>query len=261
MSNLGERMKRYESINRNFLIPNMHTVIRLDGRAFSKFTKRFEKPFDKEFVEMMNLTAKRLCEELQNVKFAYVQSDEISLYLTDTDTYESELPFNGNIQKLTSISASIATGYFVMLLLKNELTKNDEKLVFDLERKLPQFDSRVFQLPNVSELVNCFIWRQRDCVKNSISSVGQYHFPNPKDLERKNGNMVQEMLFTIKGVNWNEFPDGLKRGRMVRKHRIVNGVDVGTPNPDSIFNDGDSVRSKWVIMDCPTFKDIESFFK
>ena len=38
---------------------------------------------DKSFIGMMNETAKFLCENIQGAKFAYVQSDEISLLLTD----------------------------------------------------------------------------------------------------------------------------------------------------------------------------------
>jgi len=258
--NLGDRMKSYEAVNRNLLVPNMHTVIRLDGRSFSKFTKRFKKPFDDDFVDMMNKTTKYLCENMQNVKFGYVQSDEISLYISDLGSYDDELPFKGNIQKLVSITASMAGAYFSMLLMKYEIEKlglNSDK-VFNRDIKLPEFDSRVFQLPNINELINCFIWRQRDCVKNSISSVGQANF-SPSELKYKHIDQVQEMLFTSKGINWNEYPIGLKRGRMVLKNYFVNGENVGFLVPNQ--NIDHVVRSKFLILDSLDFSKFKEYFK
>lgn len=258
--NLGDRMKSYENVYRNFLIPNMHTVIRLDGRAFSKFTKRFEKPFDEDFVNMMNKTTKYLCENLQNVKFGYVQSDEISLYITDLTSYDDELPFKGNVQKIVSIASSMAGAYFNMLLLKYEMEKCDIKLdkVFNEDRKLPEFDARVFQLPNINELINCFIWRQRDCVKNSISSVGQANF-STSELKYKNTDQVQEMLFSIKGINWSHYDVGLKRGRMVMKNYFINGENIGFKKPLGVV-DG-VVRSKFLILESLDFSKEKEYIK
>jgi len=50
---LGDRMKSYyEDKTRIYLPRRTYTIIRLDGRSFSKFTKRFKKPFDRDFVDM-----------------------------------------------------------------------------------------------------------------------------------------------------------------------------------------------------------------
>lgn len=43
---LGDRMKGYESVSRNFLTRRVPAIIRLDGKAFHTFTKGMEKPFD-----------------------------------------------------------------------------------------------------------------------------------------------------------------------------------------------------------------------
>lgn len=42
---LGDRMKGYEDVSRNFLTRRVPAIIRLDGKAFHTFTKGMEKPF------------------------------------------------------------------------------------------------------------------------------------------------------------------------------------------------------------------------
>jgi tRNA(His) guanylyltransferase len=42
---LGDRMKGYESVSRNFLTHRVPAIIRLDGKAFHTFTKGMEKTF------------------------------------------------------------------------------------------------------------------------------------------------------------------------------------------------------------------------
>ena len=76
----------------------------LDGRSFSKMVKnKFELPFDDNFIDMMNETAKYICKKIQGALFAYVQSDEISILLSDKgDTF-----FGGRLNKMQSIIASI----------------------------------------------------------------------------------------------------------------------------------------------------------
>ena len=55
--------------------------------VFQKLSKTIlKKPFDDDFIDIMNKTAKYLCENIQGCKLAYVQSDEISLILTDLET-------------------------------------------------------------------------------------------------------------------------------------------------------------------------------
>ena len=47
-SSLSDRMKEYELVSQTKLIKKLPVIIRLDGRGFSKFTRGFEKPVDKE---------------------------------------------------------------------------------------------------------------------------------------------------------------------------------------------------------------------
>src|ERR1035437_9992165 len=135
---LSDRIKEfYEDRTKTFLNRKTITIIRLDGKGFSKFTKNLKKPFDDGFSDDMNAAAVYLCENIQGAKFAYTQSDEISVVLTDTDTLESDAWFDYNVQKMVSIAASFATAKFNQLRLFRE--QNNP------EYKLAAFDARVFQ--------------------------------------------------------------------------------------------------------------------
>src|SRR5688500_7163895 len=98
---LGNRMKDfYENRTRILLPRRAYTIIRLDGKAFSKFTKGLNRPFDYDFMRDMNQTAEYLCSEIQGAKFAYTQSDEISILVTDFDKLETSAWFDNNLQKM-----------------------------------------------------------------------------------------------------------------------------------------------------------------
>lgn len=191
---IGDRMKQfYEDPYRIFLPRRSNVIIRLDGKCFHSLTKDAEKPFDAIFMNAMQYTAERLCQEVQGCKFAFVQSDEISLWLTDYDNLNSDAWFKNNLQKMCSISAAIASIAFSEF--------QDTRAILD---------SRVFVIPSVSEVINYFIWRQQDATRNSINMVGQSLY-STKELHGKNVNEVQEMIFE-KGKNWNDYPVACKRG-------------------------------------------------
>lgn len=106
---LGDRMKGYENIARNYLTRRIPTIIRVDGKAFHTFTRGMEKPFDRILMTTMQNTMKYLCENIQGCVFGYTQSDEITLVLTDYATITTDAWFGYNIQKMCSVSASMAT--------------------------------------------------------------------------------------------------------------------------------------------------------
>jgi len=151
---LGTRMKEYENVNRGYLIRRMPMIIRLDGKAFHTLTKKMDKPYDIKFKSLMVQTAKYLLEEIAGAKLAYVQSDEISLLITDYDKINTDAWFDKGIQKIVSISASMATQFFNSSY--REMISEDKIVV-----PYGLFDSRCFILPK-DEVTNYFIWRQQD---------------------------------------------------------------------------------------------------
>lgn len=205
MDSFGDRMKRYEHVTRTHLTRRTPVIIRVDGQAFHTFCKLLPKnpdtPYNDQMNEAMTFTAYSLVRSIQGCVLAYKQSDEISLLIRDWDTIETQAWFDYNIQKMVSISASIASNAFN--------AKIREQGV-DTRGKYACFDARVFNIPK-EEVANYFIWRQQDASRNSIQAYG-HHFFSQKQMHGKNNSQVQDMLMLEKGVNWNDMPTWTKRG-------------------------------------------------
>ncbi|MCL2321242.1 MAG: guanylyltransferase [Oscillospiraceae bacterium] len=197
---LDAKMRVYETSLDLCVLPNMFIIMRLDGRGFTKLTKKihkFEVPFDIKFRDYMVETTKYLMECGFKVTYAYTESDEISLLL-----HIDEDGFNRKIRKLNSIFAGEASAKFSLLL-----------------SDIGCFDSRVCQFPNKELVVDYFRWRNQDAFRNSLNSYCYYTL-------RKNGESVNaatkfllgmsvadknELLFQ-NGINFNDIPNWQKRG-------------------------------------------------
>lgn len=199
LKSLSDRMKNYENSYRYYLPKRIPLILRLDGRSFSNYTKKLARPWDLNFSHAMDAVAKKLCEEIQGAQIAYIQSDEISVFVHNYKSLSSSAWFDNNFQKIVSISAAIAS---------SEMTIQSF-LIFN-KIKAAQFDSRVIILPE-SEVCNYFIDRQNDATRNSIQSVAQSKFSH-KQLYKKNAKEMQEMLFQV-GINFNNLEPYFKRGR------------------------------------------------
>lgn len=200
MITLGDRMKQYEYVTRTYLMHRTPAVIRIDGKAFHTWTRWCEKPFDNSLSELMIQTTKYLVDNIQGAVFGYTQSDEISILVRDYDTLETSMWFDGNIQKIVSISASLATAFF------NKLAPlyTTEKL------PLAFFDARVNSYPK-EEVCNYFIWRQQDILRNSIQGLGQYHLGQRTIHGLKNQEVI-ELLQERKNINVDDIPLKFRRG-------------------------------------------------
>jgi tRNA(His) guanylyltransferase len=236
---LEDRIKEYyEGRTKQYLMRRMITIIRLDGKGFSKYTNGLEKPFDNGFSDDMDATAVYLCENIQGAKFAYTQSDEISVVLTDFDNLETSAWFDYNVQKMVSIAASLATAKFNQLRAFRKLHETGASYSSENKvrrQELAHFDARVFQVPSINEMVNVMIWRQQDCTRNSISMAASANFSHGQ-LEGVSGADKQEMLFSEKGINWNDYRPKFKRGTVISKKAIT-------------FQDiegNDYIRTKWL---------------
>lgn len=234
---LGNRMKGYEDVSRIYLTKRSPVIIRIDGRAFHTFTRGFKKPFDRLFIKAMQETAKYLCGEITGCKLAYIQSDEISLLLIDYDSVGTQPWFENNLQKLVSVSASMATLAFNRAFVRiterfikdgdDALNESETKYVKSLTAAVNRgavFDARAFIIPK-EEVCNYFIWRQQDATRNSILSVAQSELA-PSEIHGKTCDVLQDMLFTRKGINWNNYAVTEKRGACVVKRTVLrNGAE------------------------------------
>lgn len=205
---LSDRIKLYEGqYTQDSFLPMLPVIARLDGRSFSKFTKGLEKPFDSKLSKLMIETTKFLVQET-DARCGYTQSDEISLVWLSED-WGSEIFFARKVLKMNSILASMTSVFF---------NKELPKYLPDMSKFMPLFDCRVFQVPNKTEAVNCFVWREQDATRNSKQMVARSVYSH-SECENKDGSDLQEMLHS-KGINWNDYPSYFKRGTYVRKREV-----------------------------------------
>lgn len=196
---LGSRMKsQYEERTRTLLPRRTYTIIRLDGKAFHTWTRDLKRPYDTHFMHCFDACVLNILPHIQGAQFAYTQSDEVSILLTDFADIKTDAWFDGQVQKIVSVSASLMTANFNRVYPK---------------RSMAFFDARAFTIPDRIEVENYFIWRQQDAVRNSLQMLCQHHF-SAKELRGKNRENQHEMLHSV-GVNWAKEPERFRRGGMI----------------------------------------------
>ncbi len=201
-SDLFEKQMRRGEYFHDLRIPvGMWTIIRLDGRGFTKLLHNlgFNKPFDYNFHSYMVLTTEKLMKEFNGV-FATTHSDEISLLLPPSTNL-----FDREIEKIISTTAGFASAHFSVALLGNPAS----------------FDSRIWIGATVEDVENYFSWRQHDAIRGSINSLAYWTLRQKEGqtkrlatniLLRKSFSWKNEMLFSTFGINFNEIPSWQKRG-------------------------------------------------
>lgn len=236
---LGKRMKAfYEGIPQIKLMRRTPVAIRIDGKAFHTFTKGFVRPYDEVLRNAMNNTMKHLCENIQGCVLGYCQSDEITLILVDYKKLNSEAWFDYEVQKMCSVSASMATMAF-----NKEFKASVDEWEYDIceagecpgnqartyrsKQYFAMFDARCFNIPH-EEVTNLIYWRQLDATRNSIQLAGQSYFSHSQ-LQGKSCSKIQDMLFTEKGINWNDYATVFKRGACCVKTEQGWKVDLEIP--------------------------------
>lgn len=224
---LGDRMKGYENESRKHLNGKVPVIIRLDGRSFHNVVKGCKKPYDQNLIDVMNDTAKYLCENIAGAKLAYVQSDEISI-LVYYQNEKSQPWFEYNINKIVSISAAMASAKFSI----------ESYRIFG-KQKLVTFDSRAFNVP-VSDVGNAFLWRQQDCVRNSAQMVARSLYSH-KECNNKNCTELKQMC-AEKGVIWEELPLEQQRGRCIVRNNFERTVVNEKTQEKTVV-----VRHNWVV--------------
>lgn len=246
ITDIDVRMKeQYEDRFRIMLPRRSYTIIRVDGRAFHTWTRGLPRPYSQALMQSMDHVAKTLCESMPGAQMAYVQSDEVSVLLTDFARIDTHAWFDNNLQKLCSISASIATAAFnVYAITLLKITGEDSDA--DKSRRLAHFDSRVFQIPDPVEVANYFVARQKDASRNSVSMLAQ-HYCSANELHGVSCEKMHDKIHEH-GDNWNDHPIRFKHGGAVvkemcapyQKETKVGLVDI----PEHL---------EWAVVDPPIF--------
>lgn len=215
---LADRMKYFERVGAGHdkMDPDCPVVVRLDGRAFSSFTKGLERPYDARLSQLMIETTKYLV-QLTNACIGYTCSDEITLILF-SDRAEGQVYFDGRRDKLNSILAAQCSVFF------NEELANyiPEKYMLEGMKRIydfPVFDCRAWSVPSKADACSVLIWRENDCIRNSIQTAGQTYYSH-KELDCINCNQIKTMLID-KGIYWNDYPIFYKRGTYYQRTTIA----------------------------------------
>ena len=268
---LGTRMKTfYEAIPKTKLMRRTPVAIRIDGKAFHTFTKGFKKPFDEILIKTMQKTMKYLCENIQGCILGYTQSDEITLILKDYQTLETCAWFDYEVQKVCSITASMATMAFNKYFSKNvnhEIMEYKSSFVPQCVEtqqehvryhnillravgKGAMFDARCFNIPK-EEVANLLYWRQLDAMRNSVQMIGQAYFSH-KELQNKSCNMIKEMLQEQKGIDWDNMTTVHRMGSCCIKKDVENILYTSYNGKVEKVE----IRNRWIVDKAiPIFKD------
>jgi tRNA(His) guanylyltransferase len=197
---LDQKMRIFEELNDQYILPGIFIVARLDGRSFTRLTKEvhhFEAPYDMKFRDYMIETVQHLMNCGFRIIYGYTQSDEISLLF-----HPDENTFQRKIRKLNSVLAGEASARFSLLL-----------------GDMACFDCRISQLPSLELVVDYFRWRNEDAHRNALNShcywllrkQGENATKAAKFLNQKSVADKNELLFQ-NGINFNDLPCWQKRG-------------------------------------------------
>lgn len=239
MDTISKRFKNnYEMRSRSYLYKKIPAIVRVDGKSFHTFCRRFEKPYSQDLNDALNSVMFFLCKEIQGAKFAQRYSDEISILMTDYDTNQTDSFFGYEIQKIDSVVASWASTELCKILLQTNCIRSDERW--------PVFDCRCFNIPHF-EITSYFWMRMLDAKRNSIQGLSQSKFSD-KQLHGKNTDDMQEMLFLNYGINWNNIPQEQKTGNICLKEKVEKISPKGEP----------FTRAYWQVKASP--RSVEKLF-
>jgi tRNA(His) 5'-end guanylyltransferase len=197
---LEARMRPFEAANEHRVQPGLFIVVRLDGRGFTKLTKKdleLDRPYDLRFSDWMVTTAEHLMTAGLKVVYGYTQSDEISLLLDPRD--ES---FGRRVEKLVSVLAGEASARLSLL-----------------ASRPAAFDCRLSTPSSAEDVADYFLWRAEDAARNALNSHCYWMLRGDGLTARAATSALagltapekHEMLF-VRGTNFGDLPAWMKRG-------------------------------------------------
>lgn len=260
---LKDKQEYFRSLTDYKLIPNSYTIAFLDGHCFSQMVKKkYKLPYDEKFMKYMDETAKYLLQNIQGAKLAYVQSDEISILITDFDTPETDACFGYRLCKMQSLFASMAAGIYNKLVAIDEINEY-EKVLDDIpfgrasdavaDMKPAAFDCKVWAVPSYNEAFGWFLYRQHDCTRNSKQQAAQTYLSH-KSLLKLSADEQIEKLKSEKGIDWYQYTDGEKYGRLIYKVKMRMTREV---NGQMIEYD----RNTWVPFGATPFDEEDNIIR
>ncbi|XP_050292459.1 tRNA(His) guanylyltransferase 1-like isoform X1 [Quercus robur] len=196
----------------NKLMPSTWIVIRIDGCHFHRFSEvhEFEKPNDKQALNLMNSCAVAVLEEIQDIIFTYGVSDEYSFVLKKDSQF-----YQRRASEIVSVTVSFFSSMYVM---KWKEFFPQKELKYP-----PSFDGRVVCYPSSKILLDYLAWRQVDChinnqyntcfwmlvKKKGKSKSEAQHYLKGTQAKEKNELLIKEF-----GIDYNELEIMFRQGSL-----------------------------------------------
>jgi tRNA(His) guanylyltransferase len=230
-----QRMISYEESTEYKLLRKIPIIIKIDGRSFSTVTRNIQKPFCHKTMSIMNGTMLSLVKQIDGAIFGYTYSDKIIIVLRN-DRSETEDPwFGNNIQDICSTTSSLVTYEFLNHMWEIEKSPQFEGSI--------TFKTKVFGIPNISEVINYLIYSQYCCIQHSINSILTSIIGNNSVLDGVSFEDRKKALDDA-GISLNDFPSAFRFGVasyiVPQLHRI----------------DGTDARHRWLLdLEIPLFTE------
>ena len=226
---LKDRIDSYTESSDYKILNKLPIIITINGRAFSKLTSLIEKPYCTKFAEGMLSTTLKLCSEIDGAIFGYQHNDEITIIARNDQSQDTEPWYDNKIQKICSVTASIATSHF-----KNYIQSTEINIIGD-----PIFTSHVSVTPNIIEAINTIIYKQQQNFHTSIQFACLYELLKKYDKytikEMIGGLSVDEKIDLLNQeceIDFNQYHHSFRRGSAC--YKVPKIAESGT------------VKNKWV---------------
>ncbi|KAL8622649.1 hypothetical protein ACOMHN_009283 [Nucella lapillus] len=206
-----EYVRQFEAEDR--LLPSCWVVVRVDGKAFHRFSDRhnYQKPNDDRGLGLMTKAAQTVMEDFKDIVMAYGQSDEYSFVL-----HKNTKIYNRRGSKIMTNMVSLFASSFTMHWGRH----------FSTQQLLspPAFDARVVLYPSDLNLRDYLSWRQADCHINNLYNTCFWKLVQEKGMtpaqaqERLKGTLSSdknELLFSEFNTNYNKLPALYRKGTIL----------------------------------------------
>lgn len=243
---LKDRVDAYSEVSSFKLIGKLPIVTIVNGRSFAKLSTLLEKPFSNSLAQCLYSALVGLVQEIEGAVFGYTFNDELVVISRNDQTMETQPWYDNEIQKIASVTSSIATLQF-----NNYAATLDLNFMGD-----PIFYSQVFAVPNVTEAINVLVAKQQQAFQTAAQFACFYEL-----LKKYDKNDIKEMLAgtTIDdkinllqqecSIDFNEYPIAFRRGvACYRAPKVV------------VFEGKEAIKNKWVLnTDLPIFTKEHTF--
>lgn len=243
---LKDRIDTYSEASTYKLIGKLPIITVVNGRTFTKLSALLEKPFSNALAQCLYSALIALVQEIEGAVFGYTFNDELIIISRNDQTLETQPWYDNDVQKIASVSASLATLQF-----NNYAATLDLNFMGD-----PVFYTQVFAVPNIAEAINVLVAKQQQAFQTSVHFACFYEL-----LKKYDKNDIKEMLAgtTIDdkinllqqecNIDFNEYPIAFRRGvACYRAPKVI------------VFEGKETIKNKWVLnTDLPIFTKEHSF--